>query len=85
MAERGGEQESTGYWNFPCGNIRESSPGTVSLEVGPATGNLMYMMPQKGPRVSLYFKGDEETDAIAVNCIRSGEGSQVPTTGTKAW
>ena len=40
----------------------------------PATGNLMYMMPQKGPRVSLYFKGDEETDAIAVNCIRSGEG-----------
>ena len=40
----------------------------------PATGNLMYMMPQKGTRVSLYFKGDEETDAIAVNCIRSGEG-----------
>ena len=42
--------------------------------MGPATGNLMYMMPQKGSRVSLYFKGDEETDAIAVNCIRSGEG-----------
>lgn len=40
----------------------------------PATGNLMYMMPQKGTRVSLYFKGDEETDAIAVNCIRSGAG-----------
>ena len=34
----------------------------------------MYMMPQKGTRVSLYFKGDEETDAIAVNCIRSVEG-----------
>ncbi len=27
-----------------------------------------------GTRVSLYFKGDEEESAIAVNCIRSGEG-----------
>ena len=34
----GGGQESTGYWNFPCGNIRESSPGTVSLEVGAGNG-----------------------------------------------
>ena len=40
----------------------------------PATGNLMYLMPQVGTRVSLYFKGEEETDAIAVNCIRSGDG-----------
>ena len=40
----------------------------------PATGNLMYLMPQVGTRVSLYFKGEEETDAIAVNCIRSGSG-----------
>ncbi len=40
----------------------------------PTTGNLMYMMPQAGTRVSLYFKGDEEESAIAVNCIRSGEG-----------
>lgn len=32
----------------------------------------MYMMPQAGIRVSLYFKGDEEESAIAVNCIRSG-------------
>ena len=40
----------------------------------PATGNLMYLMPQVGTRVSLYFKGEEETDAIAVNCIRSGNG-----------
>ena len=39
----------------------------------PATGNLMYLMPQVGTRVSLYFKGEEETDAIAVNCIRSGD------------
>ena len=34
----------------------------------------MYLMPQVGTRVSLYFKGEEETDAIAVNCIRSGDG-----------
>ena len=34
----------------------------------------MYMMPQAGTRVSLYFKGDEEESALAVNCIRSGEG-----------
>ncbi len=40
----------------------------------PTTGNLMYMMPQAGTRVSLYFKGDEEESAIAVNCIRSGNG-----------
>ncbi len=40
----------------------------------PATGNMMYMMPQEGTRVSLYFKGDEETSAVAVNCIRSGGG-----------
>ena len=40
----------------------------------PTTGNLMYMMPQAGTRVSLYFKGDEEESALAVNCIRSGEG-----------
>ncbi len=40
----------------------------------PATGNMMYMMPQQGTRVSLYFKGDEETSAVAVNCIRSGGG-----------
>ncbi len=40
----------------------------------PATGNVMYMMPQKGTRVSLYFKGGEESGAVAVNCIRSGTG-----------
>ena len=42
----------------------------------PATGNLMYMMPQVGTCVSLYFKGDEEDSAVAVNCIRSGTGCE---------
>jgi len=40
----------------------------------PPTGNVMYMMPQVGTRVSLYFKGEEESSAVAVNCIRSGNG-----------
>ena len=40
----------------------------------PTTGNVMYMMPQTGTRVSLYFKGEEETSAMAVNCIRNGGG-----------
>jgi hypothetical protein len=34
------------------------------------------MMPQAGTRVSLYFKGDQETSAVAVNCIRSGCGCE---------
>lgn len=36
----------------------------------PATGNLMYLMPSKGSRVSLYFKNGDESSATAVNCIR---------------
>ena len=40
----------------------------------PTTGNVMYMMPQTGTRVSLYFKGEEESSAMAVNCIRNGGG-----------
>ncbi len=35
-----------------------------------ATGNLMYLMPPKGSRVSLYFKNGDESSATAVNCIR---------------
>lgn len=36
----------------------------------PPTGNLMYMMPAQGSRVSLYFPRGEEEGALAVNCIR---------------
>lgn len=36
----------------------------------PPTGNLMYMMPAQGSRVSLYFPRGEEEGAVAVNCIR---------------
>ena len=42
-----------------------------------ATGNLMYLMPPKGSRVSLYFKNGDESSATAVNCIRQeGEGAE---------
>ena len=36
----------------------------------PDTGSVMYCMPQKGTTVSLYFPNEDETNAIAVNCIR---------------
>ncbi len=72
------------------GTVKKCAGETVQLELDidsgrpgqpcypwtwvPTTGNLMYMMPQAGTRVSLYFKGDEEESALAVNCIRSGAG-----------
>ncbi|MDR0468611.1 MAG: phage late control D family protein, partial [Peptococcaceae bacterium] len=36
----------------------------------PETGNLMYLMPRKGTRVSLYFGDDDEANGQALNCIR---------------
>lgn len=41
----------------------------------PATGNLMYLMPKVGTRVSLYFYNHDERSAKAVNCVRTnGDG-----------
>lgn len=37
----------------------------------PTTGNLMYLMPQVGTRVSLYFYNMDERSAHAVNCVRT--------------
>lgn len=54
--------------------------GHYPFQWAPATGNLMYLVPSVGSRVSLYFKGNEETGAVAVNCVRrEGEG------GGNAW
>ena len=36
----------------------------------PETGNLMYLMPKAGTRVSLYFGDDNERNGRAINCIR---------------
>ncbi|MFI3212246.1 MAG: hypothetical protein R3Y24_02795 [Eubacteriales bacterium] len=37
----------------------------------PETGNLMYLMPQVGTKVSLYFPNYDERNAMAVNCFRT--------------
>ncbi|MDE6053622.1 MAG: phage late control D family protein [Lachnospiraceae bacterium] len=36
----------------------------------PDTGSVMYCMPETGTTVSLYFPGEDERNAVAVNCIR---------------
>ena len=47
----------------------------------PATGNLMYLMPQVGTRVSLYFYNVDERSAKAVNCVRTNGGTACPALG----
>ena len=45
----------------------------------PPTGNLMYMMPEVGSQVSLYFPSAKEEGAMVVNCIRQeGEAKGKP-------
>ena len=41
----------------------------------PATGNLIYCMPQVGTRASLYFSSQDEHSAQAVNCVRTNGSS----------
>lgn len=51
---------------------KQQSKGTAYPYLwAPATGNLMYCMPQVGTRVSLYFGSHDEHSAKAVNCIRT--------------
>lgn len=40
----------------------------------PPSGNLMYLMPKIGTRVSLYFPDSDEQNAKAVNCVRTNGG-----------
>ena len=42
----------------------------------PGTGNLMYLIPKVGTRVSLYFYGSDERSARAIGCIRTNGGDQ---------
>ena len=64
-------------------DIDESQdPGTAHLWPWvPETGNLMYLMPRKGSRVSVYFGNGEESAGIAVNCIRENNPAP-PVAGT---
>lgn len=48
----------------------QNKENAFSFPWKPPTGNLMYLMPEVGSRVSLYFKGSDEESAVAVNCIR---------------
>lgn len=43
---------------------------TYSYDWKPESGNLLYCMPKKGTKVSLYFGDSNEASAIVVNCIR---------------
>lgn len=42
-----------------------------SYDWKPESGNLLYCMPKKGTKVSLYFGDSNEASAIVVNCIRT--------------
>lgn len=59
------------------GREEENAEKAYGFAWSPATGNVMYLMPEEGSRVSVYFKGREESSAVAVNCIREeGEGGE---------
>ena len=45
-------------------------------EWAPLTGNLMYLMPEVGTRVSVYFGSADERSAKAVACVRTNGGEQ---------
>lgn len=47
----------------------QKSSGIYAYDYVPITGNLMYSMPEKNARVSLYFPGTEETGMV-INCIQ---------------
>ena len=73
------------------GTVLESAGETVKLHLDidneqdagtaypycwtPPTGNLMYCVPEVGTRVSLYFGGQDESCAKAVNCVRTNASS----------
>lgn len=42
----------------------------------PPSGNLMYLMPQIGTRVSLYLPDGDEQNAKAINCVRTNGGAE---------
>jgi hypothetical protein len=44
----------------------------------PETGNLMYLMPEIGSRVSLYFGDDDEANGRAIHCVRENAPAPPP-------
>ena len=56
-----------------------------SYGFAPATGNLMYCMPQKGTKTALYIGNGDEAQGIATGCIRTNgstcEGTTIESNG----
>ena len=62
-------------------DIDKSAAGGNSYGFAPATGNLMYCMPQKGTKTALYIGNGDEAQGIATGCIRTN-GSICEGTGS---
>ena len=66
-------------------DIDKSAAGGNSYGFAPATGNLMYCMPQKGTKTSLYIGNGDEAQGIATGCIRTNgstcEGTTIESNG----
>ena len=62
-------------------DIDKSAAGGNRYGFAPATGNLMYCMPQKGTKTSLYIGNGDEAQGIATGCIRTN-GSTCEGTGS---
>ena len=62
-------------------DIDKSAAGGNRYGFAPATGNLMYCMPQKGTKTALYIGNGDEAQGIATGCIRTN-GSICEGTGS---
>ena len=62
-------------------DIDQTAAGGNRYGFAPATGNLMYCMPQKGTKTALYIGNGDEAQGIAAGCIRTN-GSTCEGTGS---
>ena len=62
-------------------DIDKTAAGGNRYGFAPATGNLMYCMPQKGTKTALYIGNGDEAQGIATGCIRTN-GSTCEGTGS---
>ena len=62
-------------------DIDKAAAGGNRYGFAPATGNLMYCMPQKGTKTAFYIGNGDEAQGIATGCIRTN-GSTCEGTGS---
>ena len=62
-------------------DIDKAAAGGNRYGFAPATGNLMYCMPQKGTKTAFYIGNGDEAQGIATRCIRTN-GSTCEGTGS---